>query len=299
MTVDPGAPSTFWYTQEYYSTTSFNGWKTRIASFSFADILDIHAMAIPESVCSGGSARLDAEVRGGTGTNSYLWSSDPAGFTSVEKNPEIFPAIPATFIVQVTSGSQQKTDSIFVPVIPMPSVFAGGDTSICRYIPEIKLSGDAINYTTVRWFSSGDGYFTQPDAIDTWYHPGPADKLSDSLLLKLTAYPAAPCLPVSAVRKVIIDACDGIEDLSGKSLVVMLHPNPVSDKLTIEITALKHEKITITILNPLGETLFTETIEVNGKPITREADVTGFPGGFYILRLVSASAITSKPFLVE
>jgi len=35
MSLDPADDCTFWYTQEYYSTTSSAGWKTRIGSFSF------------------------------------------------------------------------------------------------------------------------------------------------------------------------------------------------------------------------------------------------------------------------
>jgi hypothetical protein len=35
MTVDPSDDCTFWYTQEYYSTTSSFNWKTRIGSFRF------------------------------------------------------------------------------------------------------------------------------------------------------------------------------------------------------------------------------------------------------------------------
>jgi hypothetical protein len=33
MDVDPAAPSTFWYTTEYYATTSPAGWKTRVVAF--------------------------------------------------------------------------------------------------------------------------------------------------------------------------------------------------------------------------------------------------------------------------
>ncbi len=36
MVVDPADDYTFWYTQEYYSTTSDRGWRTRIGSFNFA-----------------------------------------------------------------------------------------------------------------------------------------------------------------------------------------------------------------------------------------------------------------------
>ena len=35
MAVDPVDDCTFWYTQEYYETTSDRGWQTRIGSFKF------------------------------------------------------------------------------------------------------------------------------------------------------------------------------------------------------------------------------------------------------------------------
>src|SRR5207247_4929478 len=35
MTVDPVDDCTFWYTQEYYSTTSSFNWRTRIGNFKF------------------------------------------------------------------------------------------------------------------------------------------------------------------------------------------------------------------------------------------------------------------------
>ena len=35
MTVDPVDDCTFWYTQEYYSTTSSFNWRTRIVNFKF------------------------------------------------------------------------------------------------------------------------------------------------------------------------------------------------------------------------------------------------------------------------
>jgi hypothetical protein len=37
MTIDPTDDSTFWYTQEYYATTSSRGWRTRIGSFALPD----------------------------------------------------------------------------------------------------------------------------------------------------------------------------------------------------------------------------------------------------------------------
>jgi hypothetical protein len=39
MTVDPSDDATFWYINEYYSTTSTNSWKTRIASFKISSLV--------------------------------------------------------------------------------------------------------------------------------------------------------------------------------------------------------------------------------------------------------------------
>src|SRR5262249_26246140 len=35
LSVDPADDCTFWYTNEYYQTTNFGGWKTRIGAFKF------------------------------------------------------------------------------------------------------------------------------------------------------------------------------------------------------------------------------------------------------------------------
>jgi hypothetical protein len=299
MTVDPAAPSTFWYGQEYYATTSFNEWRTRVASFSFANVLDIQASASPPEVCAGGSTMLDVEVYGGSGNPTYAWTSYPAGFTSDLKNPWISPENQTIYIVRVVSGSQEKTDSVMVQVIPMPSVFAGNDTMICRYLSDISLSGIASNCNSVRWFTSGDGYFDKPEALNTMYHFGANDKFSDSLFLKLTAYPAIPCLPVTSTRTVVTDTCAGLNDLSGDSFQVCLHPNPVGDKLTVELSYVKENTITIAISNPLDKILMTEKIELPNHEITRQIDVSGFASGVYYLRVQTKSGIVVRPFIVK
>jgi hypothetical protein len=299
MTVDPSALSTFWYAQEYYATTSNNSWKTRIASFSFANILDIHSTASPQSVCMGGSTTLDATVAGGNGTYNYLWRSVPAGFTSNLKSPVISPVAQTTFIVEVTSGVQVKTDSVLVDVIPSPTVFAGNDTVICRYHAEFSLTGAVTNSSTVSWFTSGDGYFSQPNELNTQYYFGFLDKISDSLTFKLAAYPSVPCLPVSATRMVILDTCAGINDLSGNSVTLHLRPNPVRDLLTIDLQGVREDKVLLVISNLLDKTVFAETIEHSGNRITRQIDVSGFAKGMYFVRVQNKSGCKFSPFVVQ
>jgi len=299
MVVDPVAPATFWYTQEYYAATSVDTWSTRIASFSFAGMLDVHATASPPAVCYGGSARLDVEVSGGTGTYAYSWTSYPAGFTSDQKNPLISPEHSAAYIVRVVSGSQVKTDSIVVPLIPAPSAFAGNDTVICRYIAEIQLSGSVSNCQAMKWSTSGDGYFSEPEALNTTYLFGLHDRSTDNIRLELTAYPVAPCLPVSAVRHVAVDTCAGMDDPAQNPFTVRLHPNPAHKWLSVDIAGIKDHAMSITVFNLLDQTLFTQTIEPSGHEITRQIDVSGFAKGICFLRIQAKSGTMVLPFLIR
>jgi hypothetical protein len=299
MTVDPNSPSTFWYTQEYYATTSVNGWKTRIASFSLAGVLDIQATAAPPSICAGGSASLDVGVFNAPGACLFSWTSNPTGFTSAEKNPLVSPLIPTTYIVEVTSGSQMKSDSVRISIIPPPTAFAGNDTMICRYIEKLCVSGKATNFNSLLWSTTGDGYFAEPGALTTVYYPGFHDKQSDSLSLKLTAYPVAPCLPVSASMSLVIDTCAGIDDLQGSRVYVSLHPNPSSNKLMVDISGTSSSYMKLVVSNLLNEILFSATVEYKGQPARQQIDVSHFPKGSYLLSVQTESGYVVKPFLVQ
>ena len=58
MTVDPSVSGTFWYTNEYYLTTSSSDWRTRIAAFKF-DIATLAIKVIPEGFYDTGLNRLN------------------------------------------------------------------------------------------------------------------------------------------------------------------------------------------------------------------------------------------------
>ncbi len=84
------------------------------------------------SVCLGESAQLTAEVIGGSGTYTYLWTSDPPGFTSSEANPIITPDVTTTYYVEVFDGTITVNDEITVVVLPLPLITLGDDASVCQ-----------------------------------------------------------------------------------------------------------------------------------------------------------------------
>lgn len=118
MAVDPSDDCTFWYTQEYYQTTSLSGWVTRIGSFKFPS-------------CSIGP----------TGTLSGTVTSSSAG------NPPIANA-------QVTAGPYGTTtagDGTYSMIIPTGSYTV--TASAFGFVPE-TFTNVAVNAdeTTVQPF---------------------------------------------------------------------------------------------------------------------------------------------------
>ncbi len=96
---------------------------------------------VDDTVCSGDSFVLGGNPTawGGTpiGLNDppyvFLWSSMPAGFTSSEPNPIIFPTGCVTYIVDVIDGHGcRATDTVVVCSNPPIFVNAGPDQSICN-----------------------------------------------------------------------------------------------------------------------------------------------------------------------
>ena len=143
MSVDPSVPSTFWYTQEYYSTSSDANWKTRVASFHFPKIFSAQASATPSVICAGMSSQLDVTAINGSGTYTYSWTSVPEGFSSDIKNPVVFPAETTAYLVNVNDGTQTITVTTYIIVQPVPVPDAGPDTSYCWWVPYFAVNGNA------------------------------------------------------------------------------------------------------------------------------------------------------------
>jgi len=262
MTIDPSNPSIFWYTQQYYPVTADYDWHTRISSFTFANILDIKAIAEYSNVCPGQEDRLNVEVSGGTGNYTFSWTSIPTGFTSTLKNPLVSPEFQTKYIVVVTSGNKTRTDTVQVNITPAPSVYAGEDTICCRHISSIQLTGQAANYISVKWLTSGDGIFADPQALYTSYVPGVRDKHDSLIDLELIAYPQPSCPEISDHKIIRMITCLGISPIESENNPFLISPNPShgrflitlpDDALLIEISDMQGKMILKTDLSSYYE----------------------------------------------
>jgi len=78
-------------------------------------------------------------------------------------------------------------------ITPGPTVIAGNDTTICT-THTLNLNGHAYDYTSVQWFTSGDGSFSDVTILNPVYTPGMNDITIGSVNLAILVHGSAACL---------------------------------------------------------------------------------------------------------
>jgi len=300
INVDPSATATFWYTQEYYSTSSQATWKTRVGSFSFANVMNVAATATPSSICIGSSSQLNINATGGSGTYTYSWTSIPAGFTSNLQTVSVTPTISTRYIASVNDGSQTKTDTVDLTVIQNPSVNAGNDTSFCWWVSAFPVVGVADNASHVVWTTAGDGHFLIDTIAAALYFPGSGDHANGSVTLKLTADAIAPCIQTIADSVVItFDPCTGIAEPNKDELGLFLQPNPAQSSFTLTVTGLNNEPVEVSLTDLQGHVAYNQTYSKTGKSLVKKIDLSAFAKGAYLVKIHSNKGTKTEKLIVQ
>jgi len=300
MTVDPSSPTTFWYTTEYYATTSGSGWQTRVASFTFGNVFSSNASASPAFVCSGDSSQLNSIAYGGSGNYTYSWTSIPAGFTSTLKDPKVAPTDTTIYIVAVSDGSVTHHDTAQVAVVAAPNAFAGNDTTVCKDAVSIQLHGTASSFKSFSWGTSGNGSFANHSDLNTVYTFGSHDFLVDSVDLYLVAFAISPCSGrITSTRHIILDPCTGIASLTAENQNVILKPNPAKESVTVIVTGLESRSALITLTDMKGQVLFSEEISATPNSITKQLSLQGYPSGVYFVKVITDRKVVTKELVVK
>jgi hypothetical protein len=92
---------------------------------------------------------------------------------------------------------------------------------------------------------------------------------------------------------VTVNSPTGIVSANGK-YSLHLYPNPVRDKVNIEITSPEIANMKVRILDITGKTIYSEDF-YSMKGVVKEYNFAGYPAGFYFLEVkIGDSAITEK-----
>ena len=298
MTVDPADGTTFWYSQEYL-TTMGSGWHTRIASFNLASILNLSITATPDTICAGDSTQLNAMPTGGSGSYTYLWTSDPPGFNSTLKNPKASALNITEFIVTINDGTNSMTDSILVNVNFKATAYAGPNATYPNTIPSFPVAGTATNYTSVKWLTSGDGHFDNDSVLNCNYFPGAYDRGNQGALLTLQATPLRPCSVVTDTAFIRLTFPVGIITTSDQFSVNII-PNPTTGifKLVVQGVA-NGNNLSVRISDLSGKTILFDQTKTTADQYSKTLDLSGSPKGIYMLELQTDTQKITKKVIIQ
>lgn len=169
--------------------------------------LSVATSAVPALVCPGEPSQLKAVASGGSGNFSFMWTSDPAGFTDTIYNPVAYPEVTTMYYVTVTEGANTLEDSVAVVVKPLPAQ-AGtiiGPGEVCAGDKSIRYEIDAVpDATSYSWLTE-EGVFGSSD--------------STSILLNFTSNPSTSNTVLAVVP---MNACG--EGPSSEIIINYLEP---------------------------------------------------------------------------
>lgn len=114
------------------------------------NVLAVNPQAFPDFACPGETVQLSANATGGTGSYSFLWSSDPPGFSSGMANPVAEPLENTIYFVEVSDGSSAVSGQVGVDVGAISHAHAGADFTVNYEWPaELQgmVSGDNTHFT--------------------------------------------------------------------------------------------------------------------------------------------------------
>jgi len=299
MNADPSAAGKFWYTQEYYATSSSVGWKTRIGAFIFGNALIATASALPSLICGNDSSHLDVSVTGGSGTYTYSWTSNPPGYTSSLKDPWVHPALTTAYAITVSDGTNTRIDSVHVNVQAPATSNAGHDTTYCNYVPVFTVHGSGTGYDQSLWSSLGDGYFDDPTALSTQYHPMAQDK-ENGVKLILMVHAMLPCHGLANdTVTVLFDPCTGVNDQLTRNLNITVQPNPSSGIFDLTIDHLGNQSADVVVTDLQGHQVFHQVYQANGNQVNDHLNLSSLPKGSYIIKVKTETRNQIEKIIIQ
>lgn len=257
------------------------------------------ASATPSLICAGQSSQLDVVPVGGSGTYTYSWTSIPPGFTSSLPNPVVNPAVTTQYVAHVSDGAVTVDSPIDLTVIDPATAMAGNDTTLSFSSTQVPLNGEASNYASILWSSSGTGTFSAASSLAGNYLPSAADKTAGAVTLTLTASAVSPCTVGASDDRIIhFDAPTGGEDQPDIRVTMTISPNPSAGHFAIRVSGMGTENATVTVSDIRGQTVIQSVVALSGiRPAL--FDLSASPRGLYLVKIQTETKTVVRKLVVE
>jgi hypothetical protein len=145
-----------------YTVTVSNGLCTSSNSYTITvdAPFSLQATASPESVCYGNQSQLNVLITGPSASYTFLWNSNPSGFTSVQQNPVVTPVSTTVYTVTVSNGSCSMqavatvnvTGPLLINAMAYPGQLCMGENS------QLDVSASGGNVYAYSWTSDPAGF---------------------------------------------------------------------------------------------------------------------------------------------
>lgn len=254
------------YTIELTATNSVGpSTLTKTDYIQVGDALMVSASADPDIICEEDTTQLMAAPTGGSGTYTYSWYSNPAGFSDTTQGPMASPLENTMYYVEVNDGVQTTLDSVSVTVNPLPEITLGEwPEYICNTDDPIQLTATPEGGVFSGSVVTAEGIFDPAEAEIGWN------------MITYTYEDASSCVN-SAMDSIFVDNCTGIGDSKLDGSQVSVFPNPTNGSFKVESESLIDR---IEIISRTGQLVYNKS--VNAKDVHISSLQTK---GLYIVRI--------------
>jgi hypothetical protein len=225
-------------------------------------------------ICQGQSTQLHAMAGGGSGNYTYIWSSNPLGFSSTLENPIVSPMESTSYELILNDGYNQTSGSVIVHVNPRPVIHIGpSDTTLCVYDTLVLDAGNPNSYyywsngatsRTISVSTSGIGFDVQTYSVKVINSFG----CTDSARINIT-FTFAACTSISEKEK-------------PSSLSIW--PNPGRGIFTLKIDPVTGP-FRLSVINLLGVVIYQEEIITGPGKFLKDLDFSALNSGVYFIRI--------------
>jgi hypothetical protein len=254
--------------------------------------LSVDVVATPNPSCAGDLVQLMSIPSGGTGNYTYMWSSNPPGFTSTLPNPAVYPNISTTYTLVVDDGFTTTSDSILVVVNPLvgtPNMPIGPDTVDLYTVIFTEYTTTAtIAASSYIWeiTPASAGTISGTDTIGTvTWNP----TYLGTVTIKVKAVNGCGESSWSADKHTFVNNTTGIP--SHESLQIDIYPNPSNGIFSIRSS---EDILWFRIFQQLGKPID----EIERPDMLSVYDYSSLPVGVYIVHIVSSTKTIVKKIII-
>ncbi len=240
-------------------------------------VLTVNINPSVTSVCSGQQVQLNTQVSGGSGSYTYVWASNPTGFTSTTSNPTVNPTANTTYLLTVTDGSTQGTSSVNITVLPV----AQASFAYAANLLSVNFTNSSTNASTYYW-TFGDGTFS------TMSNPSHTYVADGDYVVTLVATNSCGS---DTIQQTIHVEASGID--ANVLTNINVYPNPANEIINVEFE------------NELASNIVVYSID--GKEILSKTfmdkvcslDISSLEKGAYLLRISTNNGTIKKIMIKE